>query len=210
VPAPNNEIAFAATWSSTVPLGSPRDRQVPSVNSSMRSREFRIVFRWPNSNAPLSLTVTPVGVANQVVSVSISVSLSWVPDRGPVTGPRPSAATRRPISAVSGCWGWKSEKEDGSREKSALRQLLGLCATTVRRRTQSKGIRSVGPTLAVHELVTHTSSGTSTTPDSEILGGVWCDQLNARFGRTLSGQRLDLEGHDGLDGGTVREWGTVC
>ena len=47
-------------------------------------------------------------------------------------------------------------------------------------------------------------------PDSEILGGVWCDQLNARFGRTLSGQRLHLEGHDGLDGGTVREWGTVC
>ena len=179
MPAPNNEIAFAATWSSAVPLGSPRDRQVPSVNSSMRSRGFRIVFRWPNSNAPPSLTVTPVGVANQVVRVSISVSLSWVPDRacdrgpvtGPVTGPRPSAATRRPISAVSGCWGWKSEKEDGAREKSALRQLLGLCATTVRRRTQSKGIRSVGPTLAVHELVTHTSSGTSTMPDSEILGG---------------------------------------
>lgn len=81
MPAPNNEIAFAAIWSSAVPLGSPRDRQVPSVNSSMRSRGFRIVFRWPNSNVPLSLTVTPLGVANQMVRVGISVSLSWVPDR---------------------------------------------------------------------------------------------------------------------------------
>ena len=32
---------------------------------------------------------------------------------------------------VSGCYGWKSRTEDGVRDKSVLRKLLGLCISAV-------------------------------------------------------------------------------